>query len=162
MRSRAARRGSDVAAGAGALTARAQPDRAPSPDPAATSADQTILIRQAELIISNVLRGGVLLSAVVIAAGVIAFYWRYLAAGGRGVSNRPFPHNLTGVAQGLSSGDPLAIIALGLLILLATPVLRVAVSIVAFALERDWRYTVITSLVLAILIVSFLLGRGGA
>lgn len=162
MRARAARRRSDAAAGAETLSARAQPDGAPSPDPTATNADQITLIRRAELIISNVLRGGVLLSAVVIAGGVIAFYRRYLAAGGRGVSNRPFPHSLTGVAQGLSGGDPLAIIALGLLILLATPVLRVAVSIVAFALERDWRYTAITTLVLAILIVSFLLGRGGA
>jgi uncharacterized membrane protein len=112
------------------------------------------------LIISNVLRGGVLLSAAFIVVGVVAFYWRYLASG-RHVSDRPFPHSLDMVAQGLLAADPLAIIALGLLILLATPVLRVAVSIVAFALEHDWRYTAITTLVLAILIASFLLGRGG-
>jgi uncharacterized membrane protein len=54
------------------------------------------------------------------------------------------------------------IIALGLLALLLTPVLRVLVSVVMFALERDWLYTGITLLVFVILIVSFLLGRGGA
>jgi uncharacterized membrane protein YfcA len=43
-----------------------------------------------------------------------------------------------------------------LLILLATPVIRVAVSIVAFALERDWLYVGITLLVLALLLTSIL------
>jgi uncharacterized membrane protein len=66
------------------------------------------------------------------------------------------------VAQELTQGDPLALVALGLLILLLTPILRVAISIVIFALERDWLYTVITLIVLLILLVSLLLGRGGA
>ncbi|MGZ3673334.1 MAG: DUF1634 domain-containing protein [Ktedonobacterales bacterium] len=46
--------------------------------------------------------------------------------------------------------------------LLATPVLRVIVSIVAFLLEGDWLYAAITTVVLLILVVSFFLGRGGA
>jgi uncharacterized membrane protein len=66
------------------------------------------------------------------------------------------------VLSGGAHGDPLAVIALGLLVLIATPVLRVAVSIVTFALERDWVYVAITTLVLCILIASFLLGAGGA
>ncbi|MEO7000231.1 MAG: DUF1634 domain-containing protein [Ktedonobacterales bacterium] len=33
---------------------------------------------------------------------------------------------------------------------------------IAFMLERDHLYTVITIIVLAILIISFLLGKGGA
>ena len=52
-----------------------------------------------------------------------------------------------------------ALIQLGLLVLIAVPVVRVAVSIVAFALERDWLYVVVTVLVLAILLFSLL---GGA
>jgi uncharacterized membrane protein len=143
------------------LSVRAGAPAIPATGAAPAHAKNTSLIRQAEVIISGVLRGGVLLSAAVITAGVIAFYWRYFLAGRRGISNRPFPHSPEAVVSGLAHGDPLAIIALGLLLLLATPVLRVAVSIVAFALERDWRYTAITALVLAILIVSFLLGRGG-
>ena len=55
---------------------------------------------------------------------------------------------------------PQSIIALGLLLLIATPILRVAVSIIAFALERDYRFVVITAIVLVILILSnFLLGN---
>lgn len=120
------------------------------------------LIRQAELVISNVLRGGVLLSGAIILIGVILFYIRYFSPGGGGTNAANFPQSFVGVGQGLARGDPLAIIVLGLLVLLATPVLRVAVSIVAFGLERDWRYVVITSIVLAILMISFVLGRGGA
>lgn len=119
------------------------------------------LLRQSELIISNVLRGGVMLSALVILAGVIAFYVRYQSSGGH-LATQPIPNTLGAVVAGLSHGEPVSIIALGLLILLATPFFRVAVSIITFALERDWVFTAITLLVLLILIVSFLLGRGGA
>ena len=65
-------------------------------------------------------------------------------------------------SAGLGQGDPLAILALGLIVLLLTPVARVAISIFAFARERDWLYVGITTLVLLILLMSFLLGRGGA
>lgn len=119
------------------------------------------LIGQAELIISNVLRGGVLVSAGVIVLGVILFYAR-AAGSAHGLIDRPYPRSLSSVGTGLVHGDPLAVVALGLLILLATPVIRVAVSIVAFALEHDRLYMLITLLVLFILLVSFFLGKGGA
>lgn len=124
-------------------------------------ADQDAIVHRAELVISNVLRGGVLLSAIIITAGVILFYVRS-AQSAHGLLDRPYPHSLAAVFAGLTQGDPISIIALGLMLLLATPVVRVAVSIFAFALERDWRYVAITALVLAILIASFMLGKGGA
>jgi len=49
-------------------------------------------------------------------------------------------------------------VAFGLLVLIATPVTRVAVSIVAFIRMRDRRYVVITTVVLALLLLSFFLG----
>jgi len=55
---------------------------------------------------------------------------------------------------------PSGFLALGLLVLIATPIVRVAGSIGAFLYERDWRYAAITSLVLLVLIVSLILGRG--
>lgn len=130
------------------------PDSVEQP-PAVKERNQDALVRQAELIISNVLRGGVLLSAAVIALGVILFYAHYLTAGSPANAATTFPASLGEVGAGLAHGNPLAIIALGLLILLATPVFRVAVSIVAFVLERDRQYVVITLIVLAILLCSF-------
>ncbi len=47
------------------------------------------------------------------------------------------------------------------MLLLATPVMTVTAAAVAFALERDRRYVVIALVVLAILITSFLIGKGG-
>jgi uncharacterized membrane protein len=119
------------------------------------------LARQAELVISYVLRGGVLLSAAIILCGVLLFYLRAFAFGEDNTAASAFPHTLPGVGQGIAHGNPLAIIVFGLLVLLATPLVRVAVSIGAFLLERDWLYVVITSMVLLILLLSFALGNGG-
>lgn len=118
-------------------------------------------LRQTELIISLVLRGGVLLAAAIIALGVVLFYLGTLRAGGY-PSHLVYPKSAGAVFAGLAHGDPVSVIALGLLVLLLTPVLRVLVSVVTFAMEHDWRYTGITLLVFCILLVSFLLGRGGS
>lgn len=128
-------------------------------DTTATVIDKDRRLRQAELAISHVLRGGVILSAAIILLGVV---WFYLQMAITGHATLTYPHSVLEVAQELAQGNPLALVALGLLILLLTPILRVAISIVIFALERDWLYTVITLVVLLILLVSLLLGRGGA
>lgn len=119
-------------------------------------------LRDAELVISYVLRGGVVVSGAIILAGVIAYYVRYGSAAARVRADRDFPHSVPDVFGGLAHGDPLAIVTLGLLVLLITPVMRVLVSVLAFAIERDWRYVGITALVFVILIISFLLGKAGA
>ncbi len=55
---------------------------------------------------------------------------------------------------------PSGFMALGLLVLLATPIVRVVGSVIAFAYERDWRFAGITFLVLVIVLSSVLLGGG--
>lgn len=54
----------------------------------------------------------------------------------------------------MGPGDCRAIIQAGLLLLILTPMARVAFSLVGFALERDGTYVVLTFIVLAILIYS--------
>jgi len=51
------------------------------------------------------------------------------------------------------------LIQLGLLLLLATPVARVAFSVVAFLLQRDRLYVLVTLIVLGILLYSIAGGR---
>ena len=121
------------------------------------------LIRKTELVISGVLRGGVLLSVAVILAGVCYYYALRLLGH---LPYTTFPDTLAEVGAGLKAAQPTAIITAGLLVLLATPVLRVAVSIVAFAIEKDRTYIIITAIVLAILLFSIFgigayLGRPG-
>ena len=61
--------------------------------------------------------------------------------------------------DGLANGVAGAYLTLGLLVLIVTPFLRVAGSLVAFARERDLRYVVISAAVLTAMCLSVLLGR---
>ncbi len=112
-----------------------------------------------ERIVANLLRGGVMLSAAVILIGAIG----YVAGHGhepvayqtfRG--EPPEYRTAVGIAQAAAHGQFRAVIQFGLLLLIATPVARVAFSIAAFALERDRTYTVITTIVLGILLYSLI------
>jgi len=58
------------------------------------------------------------------------------------------------------AGQSAGIMTLGLLVLIATPILRVIGSIVTFVYERDWLYVVITTVVLLIVVASLLSGEG--
>jgi uncharacterized membrane protein len=116
-----------------------------------------------EVIIGALLRTGVILAATVVLFGALV----YLARHGGEVPNytafRGEPETLRSVsaivhsALGMSGS---AIIQLGLLLLIATPVARVLFSAIAFAIERDYMYVFITLVVLAILLYS-LFGASG-
>lgn len=112
-------------------------------------------------IIGWILRGGVILSATIILIGFLLLLLLPGGISGPGVSLGSFPHTLGQVWSGLLTLQAQAIIALGLLFLIAVPVITVIMSIVAFAIERDRRFVVIAGIVLVILITSLLIGRGG-
>ncbi len=101
-----------------------------------------------------ILQGGVLLSAVVLVVGLIMMALQPDKFAPQRLEL--FPHTFHQVWIGLLALRPQAVITLGLLLLIATPVMRVAVSIVAFAVEGDRRFVVITTLVLLILLFSIL------
>lgn len=61
---------------------------------------------------------------------------------------------LVPLLQGVEAAKPYAIIDLGLVVLLATPVARVAISMLLFAEERSYAFVAITATVLAILMLS--------
>lgn len=66
---------------------------------------------------------------------------------------------MQGVIGSALSLHSLGVIQLGLLLLVATPIARVALSLVAFMRQRDRRYVLITAIVLAILLFSLAGGR---
>ncbi len=99
-----------------------------------------------------VLQGGVILSAAVIFIGLFLELLQPNKFAPQKL--QMFPQTFGQVWAGLLILRPQAVITLGLLLLIATPVARVAVSIVAFAVERDWRFVAITTVVLLILLFS--------
>ncbi len=113
--------------------------------------------REVEGIIGTLLRVGVLFAAVVVLAGGIVYIARH---GWERADYRIFhgePQDLKEIHGIFSDAWALqgrGIIQLGLLLLIATPIARVAFSIVGFAVERDRLYVGFTLLVLAVLMYS--------
>lgn len=123
-------------------------------------------VRRVELVISNLLRAGVVGSLVLVVIGtVLSFihhpeYFSSPADFERLVQpGAAFPHSLDDVIQGILLFRGQAIVTAGLLLLIATPVMRVAVSIFAFIYQQDRTFTYITALVLFLLLLSFFLGK---
>jgi uncharacterized membrane protein len=114
-------------------------------------------------LLGNLLRTGVILaSSVVLVAGII-YLWRH---GGEplhveGIDYRkwqeaqpPFSNSLSEIWAALFVPRFAAYIQLGVLLLIATPVVRVVFSLVTFAIQRDRVYVSVTLFVLVVLLYS--------
>ncbi len=115
------------------------------------------------VIIGKVLRYGVLLAAFFIILGAVGL----AASSGLSETNGMLtyrdlvPHDgidvsLTGLLSGLAAFAPFSWIELGVIVLIATPVSRVLISVFLFGAERDRLYVAITAAVLALLLFSML------
>ena len=69
-----------------------------------------------------------------------------------------YPNTLVGVIEGVRRFDGESIVMAGLLLLIATPLSRVALSIVLFIIAKDRLYAAITAAVLLILLIGFAVG----
>jgi|SRR5277367_5229080 len=107
--------------------------------------------------IAGCLRTGVTAAAAIVLLGGICYvaghgheqpaYQVFRPAGYR---------NVLEVARGIRAGDCRAVIQLGLFLLIATPIVRVAVSLIAFMWERDRAYVTISCVVLGVLLYSLI------
>ncbi len=115
-----------------------------------------------EQMIGTLLRWGVVLAAAVVLAGGAVHLHRH----GTGMPDfrvfRGEPMDLRtvpGILREAASGSGRGLIQLGLLLLVAVPIARVAFSVAAFAMRGDRAYVAVTLVVLALLL--FGLGRAG-
>ena len=113
--------------------------------------------QRVEIIIGTLLRTGVMIAASVVLIGAAV----YLVRHGNEIPHysifRGEPERLKSIPEivnGIVHLQARAIIQFGLLLLIATPVARVAFSAAAFAVERDYFYVGVTLIVLAILLYS--------
>ncbi len=113
--------------------------------------------RRMEAVIGLLLRWGVVLSAAVVLAGGVWYLMRHGGAAPDYGVFRGEPESLRsagGIMRGVLEGHSRSLIQFGLLILIATPVARVAFALAAFLVQRDHAYMAITAVVLAVLIYS--------
>lgn len=118
-----------------------------------------------ERMVSVLLRTGVLIAGAVVLLGGVYYLTRH--------GNEPANYHVfrgqpaidrfvTRIFAGAISLRPRSIIQLGILLLIATPIARVVLSLIGFAFERDRTYVVITAIVLCILLFSLISGAAGA
>jgi uncharacterized membrane protein len=115
-----------------------------------------------EVIVADLLRAGVALAAAIVFSGACIYLVRHShePADYRVFKGEPAEFStISGVFHSVLRGRGRGFIQLGLLILIATPIARVAISIVGFSLQRDRMYVGFALIVLLVLLYS-LLGSG--
>ncbi len=109
----------------------------------------------------SLLRIGVTVSALLVLAGAISYLVSYGNTTPHYHIFRGEPSDLTsigGILKDLLALHPLSIIQSGLLILIITPVTRVVFAVFAFAVQRDFLYSIVSLIVLGILLYSIIAG----
>jgi uncharacterized membrane protein len=115
-----------------------------------------------EQLIGRMLQIGVALAAIVTVIGGALLLVQHGSARPDYSVFRGEPGNLTsiaGIVRGAIAGRSESIVQLGIALLIATPVARVAFTLVAFILQRDRTYILITTIVLALLLYGLLFGH---
>jgi uncharacterized membrane protein len=134
-----------------------EPQRPPVTPAIRDSRDERI-----EQVIGRLLQLGVLSAALIVAVGgalILAQYGHMPASFQRFHGEEFSLKSIGGIVQAVLRGDSRAIVQLGLVLLIATPVARVALTLGAFVVQRDRLYILTTSIVLTLLLYGLLWGR---
>ncbi len=108
-------------------------------------------VKDVNRLVSHLLRGGVLLSVAVLVAG-------FVAAAARAVPLPTSPDPLSEVLGDALRLDPSGLLSLAVLVMIATPVARVVLTLSSFLKQRDLRFAAVAGIVLLNLIVGLILG----
>ena len=112
-----------------------------------------------ELLIGRLLQAGVLLAAVVVLVGGVMLLIQFGSATAAFSAFHGEPEQLRslgGIIRAAVAADSRGIVQLGLVLLIITPLARVALTLIAFVVQRDRIFIAVTSLVLAILLYGLL------
>src|ERR1700712_2563642 len=96
-----------------------------------------------QVIIGWILRGGVIISMLIVFIGGVIFLYNhgYSTPNYHEFKQVPyFIHNMAGILNGVLNRKGQAIIQLGILLLIITPIMRVAFSVIGFVIEKDYLY----------------------
>jgi uncharacterized membrane protein len=115
--------------------------------------------RSTRILVSRLLRTGVLTASVVIFIGGILFFVQHPSvtfAYGTFTGEPERLRNAATIIREAFGFRSRAVIQFGILILISTPVLRVIFSLTGFAIEKDRVFVIITGVVLIVLLYSLL------
>jgi uncharacterized membrane protein len=128
-------------------------------NPIAPKLTNKLTDKQMESSIATMLLVGVTLSAILVFFGGILYVLhasKTVPNYGHFVGESATLRSISGVLHGAMRLDAKSVIELGVLLLIATPIIRVAFCIVGFARQRDRLYVVISASVFVILIYSLI------
>jgi uncharacterized membrane protein len=115
-----------------------------------------------EQVLGNLLRAGVLISAAVVLVAGVFYLVRYGAETPNYQVFRGAPNDLrslNGIINDVFALKRRGTIQFGIMLLMATPVVRVGLSMALFICQRDRTYSVVTFIVLALLIYSLVISH---
>ena len=116
---------------------------------------------QMEILMGRILQTGVLLASSVVLIGGVMYLIANWSATPRYRTFEPGPNKVAllhpgALMTGIAHGEASAVIQLGMLLLIGTPVARVLCAVVGFSIEKDRLYVWVSAAVLLILIWSML------
>lgn len=117
-----------------------------------------------QAVIGWVLRLGVIISMAVVFIGGVIYLYRHghTIANYKTFSGVPeFLQTPRGILNGIVTFRGRAIIQAGIVLLIATPVIRIICSAIGFIMEKDYLYTGITIFVLMIIVIGMFTGHAG-
>jgi uncharacterized membrane protein len=115
-----------------------------------------------EIAMGKMLRTGVIIAALVVLAGGILYLRQFHAAVPEYRQFHGAPaasQSIQAIVDGIRRLNGESLIAFGILLLIATPVTRVIFGVVGFSMQRDWMYAGVSTMVLAVLLLSFIVRR---
>ncbi len=109
--------------------------------------------------VGNLLRVGVILSVVTSLFGFIKLFLEGFEMPKNYASLEITDDNIwPSFWNSLLKFEGMAIIQLGILILIMTPLVRIIFALIGYLKEKDYTYVIISTIVLGIMVVSFLMG----
>ncbi len=117
-----------------------------------------------EVAISRILQIGVTVSVATILVGLVLLFVRQDHSFGQTsyhtfvATGYVFPHSVSALKNSVQAGEALGILELGVLLLILTPIIRVATAFLLFARKHDRPMAIVTVCVLVVLVSSFYLG----
>lgn len=122
--------------------------------------------KDVEQYIGKLLRYGVILSCAITLFGGIIYLFQQKGVivdyspvpTGQAFGVADYLRELNTIIPRILDFDGAAIIQFGVVVLIATPIMRVAFSAFSFLIEKDYLYVIITLIVLAIIVANMLLG----